>query len=134
MNRVTTAPDEQYPKWEPGRRANVTTLQEYLVGKVRDWMLMLLGAVAMVLLIACANVANLMLARATVRSRETAIRTALGASRWALVRDLVLEGLLLSSTGAVLGVLLAFVGVRVLHAWLPSGLPRVATIGIDLRV
>jgi putative ABC transport system permease protein len=134
MNRVTAALDEQYPKWEPGRRANVITLHEYLVGKVRDWMLMLLGAVTLVLLIACANVANLMLARATVRHREIGIRAALGAGRGTLIRELLLEGLLVSSAGAAAGTALAFGGVRILHAWLPTRLPRVASIGIDWRV
>jgi len=134
MNRVAAALDEQYPKWQPGWRARVITLHEHLVGKVRSWMLMLLGAVALVLLIACANVANLMLARATVRSREMGIRAALGASRWRLVRGLLVEGVVLSLAGAAIGVALAYAGVRVLRLWLPPGLPRVAAIGIDLRV
>ena len=119
---------------EPGRRTRVLPLQEHLVGKVRSWMLMLLGAVTLVLLIACANVANLMLARATVRQREMSIRSALGASRWRLIRGLLVEGLLLSLTGAAIGLLLAYLGVETIRAWLPAGLPRVAAIGIDLRV
>jgi putative ABC transport system permease protein len=134
MNRLMTALDEQYPKWSPGRRARVISLHEHLVGKVRGWMLMLLGAVALVLLIACANVANLMLARATVRGREMGIRAALGASRWRLVRALLVEGILLSLVGAGIGVLLAYGGVQILTAWLPPGIPRVADIGLDLRV
>ena len=134
MNQVMAALDKQYPEWSPGRQVRVITLQQHLVGKVRGWMLLILGAVALVLLIACANVANLMLARATVRGREMGIRAALGASRWRLVRALLVEGLLLSTLGAVLGVLLAYAGVQVIRAWLPAGLPRVASIGIDLRV
>ena len=134
MNRVAEALDREHPKWGPGRRARVVTLQEHLVGKVRSWMLMLLGAVTLVLLIACANVANLMLARATVRQREMSIRSALGASRWRLVRGLLVEGLVLSLSGAAIGLLFAYLGVETIRAWLPAGLPRVASIGIDTRV
>ena len=134
MNRVAESLDQQYPKWSPGIRTRVIPLQEHLVGKVRSWMLMLLGAVALVLLIACANVANLMLARATTRSREVSIRAALGASRWRLVRGLMIEGLLLSAIGAAIGVLIAYFGVLAIRAWLPPSLPRIASIGIDLRV
>jgi predicted permease len=134
MNRVAAALDEQYPKFSPGMRVRVVTLHHHLVGKVRNWMLMLLGAVVLVLLIACANVGNLMLARATVRTREMSIRSALGASRWRLIRALLVEGVLLSLAGAGLGVLLAYFGVQGIRAWLPAGLPRVAGIAIDLRV
>ena len=134
MNRVAESMDRQYPKWAPGIRTRVIPLQEHLVGKVRAWMLMLLGAVALVLLIACANVANLMLARATTRSREIGIRAALGAGRWRLIRGLLVEGLLLSAIGAAIGVLIAYFGVQAIRAWLPPGLPRVASIGLDLRV
>ena len=134
MDRVAAALDQQYPKWSPGRRVRVIPLHEHLVAKVRNWMLMLLGAVALVLLIACANVANLMLVRATVRGREMGIRAALGASRWRLIRAMLIEGLLLSLIGAAIGLLLAYLGVRGIIAWLPAGLPRVASIGLDLRV
>src|SRR4030095_15675992 len=84
MNRVAAALDEQFPKWSPGRRVRVLRLHDPVVGRVRPWMLTALGAFCLVLLIACANVANLMLARATVRSRELGIRAALGAGRWRL--------------------------------------------------
>ena len=134
MWRLSEQLDEQDPKWAPGRRARVVTLQEQLVGKVRGWMLMLLGAVVLVLLIACANVANLMLVRATGRGREMGIRSALGATPWRLVRGLLVEGVLLALSGAAIGVTLASVAVRVLRAWLPAGLPRVASIGLDPRV
>jgi len=134
MNRVMAALDEQHPKWSPGRRARVIPLQEHLVGRVRSWMLMLLASVALVLVIACANVANLMLARATVRGREIAIRAALGASRWRLVRGLLVEGLVLSLVGAGLGIVLAYFGVQAIKTWMPTNVPRIAGIAIDLRV
>ena len=134
MNRVAAALDEQYPKWSPGRRVRVVSLHHHLVGRVRPWMLLILGAVGLVLLIACANVANLMLVRATGRSREIGIRAALGAGRWRLVRGLLVEGVVLSLAGAVAGVLLAYGGVEVIRAWMPANVPRVADIGIDLRV
>ena len=134
MWRLSEQLDQKDPKWTPGRRAYVLTLHDHLVGKVRGWMLMLLGAVVLVLLIACANVANLMLVRATGRTREMGIRAALGASPWRLVRGLIVEGLVLSPGGALLGIALAWAGIAVLRAWLPAGLPRVASIGIDYRV
>jgi putative ABC transport system permease protein len=134
MWRLSEQLDAQDPKWTPGRRAYVLTLHEHLVGKVRGWMLMLLAAVVLVLLIACANVANLLLVRATGRAREMGIRAALGATPSRLVRGLLVEGLMLSLAGASIGLALAWGGVAVLRAWLPAGLPRVATIGLDLRV
>jgi putative ABC transport system permease protein len=97
-------------------------------------MLMLLGAVGIVLLIACANVANLLLARATAREREVGIRAALGASRWALVRQLLVESVVLSAAGTVLALLLSWWAVGVLKQAIPDGVPRVSAIAIDLRV
>jgi putative ABC transport system permease protein len=134
MNRIAEGLDTQYPAWGPGRRARVISLHHHLVGRTRPWMLMLLGAVALVLLIACANVANLQLARATARSREMGVRAALGASRWRIARGLLVEGLVLSLTAGAIGVALAYLGVEIIRAWLPAGVPRVAGIGIDLRV
>jgi len=134
MDAISAAIKADYPKWAPDRVIRVQTLHESIVGKVRPWMLMLLGAVAFVMLIACVNVANLMLARATTRTRDVGVRAALGASRWQLVRGVLMESVLLSVIGTALGVMLALFGVEILKAALPSTLPRAADIGIDLRV
>jgi putative ABC transport system permease protein len=134
MNRIAAALDDQYPSWEPGWQVRVVQLHEHLVGRTRSWMLLLLGSVALVLLIACANVANLMLARIIVRGREIGVRTALGAGRGRLVCALLIEGLLISVTAGLIGIVLAYGGVQFLRAWLPVDVPRVAAIAIDFRV
>ena len=134
MHRLNEALDRDFPRWFNGSRASVMSLHHYMVGDVRAWMLLLLGSVALVLLIACANVANLMLARATVRARELGIRAALGAGRWRLTRMLIVEGLVLSGAGALLGIGVAWMAVRAITASLPVSLPRGADIAIDLRV
>ena len=134
MDAIVTGIKAAHPKWAPAREVKVRTLHESLVGNVRPWMLMLLASVAFVMLIACVNVANLMLARATTRSREVGIRAALGASRWQLIRGVLVESLVLSVAGTALGVLVAFWGVEILKAALPASLPRATDIGIDLRV
>ncbi len=95
---------------------------------------MLLGAVGIVLLIACANVANLLLARASEREREVGIRAALGAGRWQLMRQLMTENLVLAVLGTVLALVLAWWGVSVIKTAIPDGVPRVSKIAIDLRV
>lgn len=134
MSAVVASLDARYPGWAPRMRAEVVRLHDHLVGAVRPWMVMLLATVLLVMAIACANVANLMMARATVRAPELAVRAALGASRLALARAVAAESAVLSIRGAALGVLLAWLIVRGLVPWLPAGLPRVAAIGIDLRV
>jgi predicted permease len=125
---------QRFPNWNQGRVIEVRTLREFLTGRISSWMLMLLGAVTFVLLIACVNVANLLLARATARSRDVGIRAALGATRGQLIRAFLIESLVLSGLGTVLGVIVAFWGVEILKAALPETLPRARDIGIDLRV
>src|SRR6267143_1139701 len=109
-------------------------LQAEVVSSVRPALLMLLGAVVFVLLIASVNVANLLLARAEARRREIAIRSALGADLWRLARQFVTEGLLLSSQGAVLGLVLAFAGMRLIQVTNAGSIPRAAEIGVDTHV
>jgi putative ABC transport system permease protein len=134
MEQIFARLAAETPRWFTHRAVKVEPLQEYLTRGVRTWMLMLLAAVACVLLIACVNLANLMLVRASARSRELMIRSALGASRWDLARALLVESLLLSVTGAALGAALAWLAVDALRAAIPAEVPRIAAITVDLRI
>ena len=123
--------EEQYPPTNAGKSAVVLPLQDLVVGDTRQTLVILLGAVALVLLIACANVANLLLARSTGREREMVVRAAVGAGRWRLVRQLLTESAVLGIAAALLGGWLARLGVVALVALAPADLPRLDEIRVD---
>lgn len=125
---------KQYPLYDTDMGANVNGLQDTLVQNVRPALLMLLGAVGLVLLIACGNIANLLLARAASRQREIAVRTALGAGRLRIVGQLLTESVLLAFAGGAVGLLLARVILTPLLALASKSLPSVGVIGLDGRV
>jgi predicted permease len=125
----------EHPAWFKDEGIRVRPLVDAIVGdRVQSWMWMLLGAVAFVLLIACVNVANLLLARTASRTHELRIRSALGASRWQLVRSVQAEGLLLSLTGTALGVIVVYWAVDLIRVVMPEGVPRLTAVGVNYRI
>ena len=134
MNTISERLAQNYVVTNSGWSTRVIELQERFVGDLRTSLLILLGAVAFVLLIACANVANLLLARAAYRQQEIAVRTALGASRMRIVRQLLTESVLLSIVSGLIGLALSIWLVKLLIAISPADSPRVDEIGIDMRV
>jgi putative ABC transport system permease protein len=131
MSAIARRLEAAHPIFNRGWGANVVPMYEQVVGGVRRALLVLAGVVAFVLLIACANVANLLLARSTARTREVAVRAALGAGRGRMVRQLLTESVVLSALGGAVGLLLAYWGVQGVKALAPRGVPRVASISID---
>jgi predicted permease len=134
MDTITARLRHDYPQTYPpngGLTFSIVPLLEQVVGDVRPTLFVMLGAVGFVLLIACANVANLLLARAVARQKEIAIRTALGASRFRIVRQVLTESVLLSLSGGACGVLLAFWSLHWIHVFGPKSVPRINDIGID---
>jgi putative ABC transport system permease protein len=133
MAGIQSGLNRQYPENRP-KGISLVPEAEAVVGDMRKGLFILLGAVGLVLLIACANLSNLLLARAATRNKEISVRTALGATRWMIMRQLLAESLLLATSGAVAGLGLAAWGIKLLTALAPGDLPRITESGLNLQV
>jgi len=134
MTAIAAQLEHEYPDFDGHWGINVVPLRQQISGEIRPALLILFGAVAFVLLIACANVSSLLLARAASREREMAIRTAIGASRWRIARQLLMESLLLAVIGGGIGVALTVLGTNALLAASPHNLLDLPSVSIDLRL
>ncbi|HKQ79006.1 MAG TPA: ABC transporter permease [Blastocatellia bacterium] len=134
IDAVSVGLEKLYPESNKDWRLRLVPMREFLVGETRRPLYVLLGAVGLVLLIACANVANLMLAQAARRQKEVALRHALGANRMRLIRQLLTESALLSVIAGIIGLLFAWWGVELLMTLAPNSIPRAGEIGLDGRV
>ncbi|HEX5735800.1 MAG TPA: ABC transporter permease [Blastocatellia bacterium] len=132
LQQISAALDQEFYGF--GFGINIVPMHAHVVKTVRPMLWVLLGAVGFVLLIACANVANLLLARAVAREKEIAIRTALGAGRWRLMRQLLTESVVLATISGALGLLLTYMGLKALIALAPDNVPRLNEMSIDARV
>ena len=133
MNGIAGRLEQQYPESNTGLSTNLVSVRDELLGDIRPRLLLIWAAVGFLLLIACANLTNLLMARTAARSREVAVRTAVGATRGRIIQQLLTESLVLSFIGGLLGLILAVVLLAVLSNTNPGNIPRFETISLDLR-
>ena len=134
MNLIAAQLQQQYPETNAQKGVNIIPLRKQLVGKVDSYLYLLFGAVGFVLMIVCANVAGLLLARVTARHKEVAVRIALGANRWRIIRQLLTESIILSALSGLLGLLFAYGGIKLLVTLTPPDVPRLHEIGLHIPV